>query len=71
MRSLTAEQLTFLKRYGFDELLFEAWRKGVAQGWLAREKNVVHGSDAVDTARASGEPTISPVAQMPLAPDRR
>lgn len=44
MRSLTAEQLAFLKRYGFDELLFEAWRKGVAQGWLARAKNVVHGT---------------------------
>jgi UTP--glucose-1-phosphate uridylyltransferase len=41
MRSLTPDQLEFLRRFGFDELLFAAWRKGVAHGWLAKDKNVL------------------------------
>ncbi len=43
MPALTAEHLQFLHRYGFDELLFEHWRKGLREGWLAKEKNCIEG----------------------------
>ena len=32
LKALTEEQREFLERYGFDELLFENWRKDAALG---------------------------------------
>ena len=40
---LSADQLAFLHRYGFDELLFEHWRKSLREGRLSRQRNVVQG----------------------------
>jgi len=43
LKDLTAEQLEFLTHYGFEPQLFEAWRKGVAEGWYSRQNNVIKG----------------------------
>ncbi|HLU40416.1 MAG TPA: UTP--glucose-1-phosphate uridylyltransferase [Planctomycetota bacterium] len=43
MPDFTAEQLRFLHRYGFDELLFQSWRSRVRDGSLSRASNVVRG----------------------------
>lgn len=43
MSALSADQLAFLHRYGFDELLFEHWRKSLRAGRLSRAGNVVRG----------------------------
>jgi UTP--glucose-1-phosphate uridylyltransferase len=39
----SADQLAFLHRYGFDDQLFESWRKSLRSGQLSREHNVVTG----------------------------
>lgn len=41
--ALTDEHLSFLQRFGFDELLFEHWRKGLREGWLSQAKNCIEG----------------------------
>jgi UTP--glucose-1-phosphate uridylyltransferase len=43
LSALTADQLAFLHRYGFDELLFEHWRKSLREGRLSRAHNVAQG----------------------------
>lgn len=43
MKDLTEAHLEFLKQYGFDPALFEAWRKGVREGWYSRANNRVKG----------------------------
>ena len=37
--SLTAEQISYLSQFGFDELLLENWRKGIREGWYSKENN--------------------------------
>ncbi|MBK8098679.1 MAG: UTP--glucose-1-phosphate uridylyltransferase [Planctomycetes bacterium] len=43
MHGLTAEQLEFLTRYGFDADLFARWRTDVAEGRLSKAANAVTG----------------------------
>lgn len=43
LKDLTPAQLEFLKRYGFEPQLFEAWRKGVGEGWYSRDNNRIKG----------------------------
>jgi len=43
LKDLTEAQLEFLKHYGFEPQLFEAWRKGVAEGWYSRDNNRIKG----------------------------
>ncbi len=43
MSVLSSDQLAFLHRFGFDELLFEHWQRSVREGRLSRARNVVQG----------------------------
>lgn len=43
VRSLSQENLDYLRRYGFDEILFESWQKSVNQGWFSKEQNIISG----------------------------
>ncbi len=60
LRSLSQEDLDYLNRYGFDEILFEGWRKSVNQGWLSEENNVIESEplapphDSIETIPKQG-----------------
>lgn len=43
MTEFTADQLEFLRRYGFDEELFRSWQEGVRSGRLSLDNNVLRG----------------------------
>ncbi len=41
LRTLSQEDLDYLNECGFDEILFESWRKSVNQGWLSEENTLI------------------------------
>jgi UTP--glucose-1-phosphate uridylyltransferase len=43
LKDLTEAHVDFLKRYGFEPQLFEAWQKGVSEGWYSRDNNRIKG----------------------------
>jgi len=63
-------ELEFLQRYGFDELMFEHWRRGLRDGRLSRERNVARGeirapgSEAVRELPGKADPTHGSLLEL-------
>lgn len=59
---LPPQDLQFLNRFGFDELLFDQWRRDLQDGRLSRDRNIARGeirpptSDAVRDLPAKASP---------------